>query len=63
MFQNLGVTPVKIGPPNMFIGTIGLGLGSANRLAPQSLGSMHMELVVGEILVVIPAGELVSPAF
>ena len=46
----------------MFIGTAGLDLGSANRLAPQSLGSMHLELVVGGILVVIPAGELVSPA-
>ena len=47
----------------MFIGTVGPDLGSATRLAPQSLGSMHSELVVGGILVVIPAGELVSPAF
>ena len=46
----------------MFIGTIGPDLGSANRLVPQSLGSMHTESVVGGILVVIPAGELVSPA-
>src|SRR5260370_41174529 len=54
---------VRIGSPNMFIGTVGPDLGSATRLAPQSLGSMHSESVVGGILVVIPAGELVSPAF
>ena len=51
---------VKTGPPNMFIGTVGPDLGSAARLAPQSLGSMHLESVVGGILA---AGELVSPAF
>ena len=47
----------------MFIGTVGPDLGSATRLAPQSLGSVHSESVVGGILVVILAGELVSPAF
>ena len=30
----------------MFIGTVGLDLGSADRLAPQSLESMYMESVI-----------------
>ena len=45
----------------MFIGTIGLDLGSADRLASQSLGSMHLEYGFGGIQVMIPTGELVSP--
>src|SRR5260370_41783164 len=40
---NLYLHVVKIGPPNVFIGTVGPDLGSADRLAPQSLGSMHTE--------------------
>ena len=42
----VGINCQDCAPPNMFIGTIGPDLGSANKLAPQSPGSMHMESVV-----------------